>query len=174
MARAPMDSLAISELREFASFSESEQLFIQRRLAALRASSRMQSRGLWERLAAFAESEDEQSDPARYADLRPLIPLATERSDYGEFLSRLIVISVEDLSENGLESFSAYRFLYERLLGARARPWLPSAFCAAAAAPQMAPDRRKGLLHSLSESAATAVAWSEAEPRFYPEELDAA
>ena len=34
-----------------------------------------------------------------------------------------------------MPSFSAARFLYERLVGAEGRPWLPAAFCAAAALP---------------------------------------
>ena len=72
-----------------------------------------------------------------------------------------------------IESFSAYRFLYERLFGARVRPWLPAAFCAAAALPQIAPARRKVLLQSLSEAAATAPGWSDREPCFYPEKVEA-
>ncbi|MDP5122979.1 MAG: hypothetical protein NWP84_03770, partial [Cyanobium sp. MAG_04] len=38
-----------------------------------------------------------------------------------------------DLSQERINSFSAFRFLYERLLGAAARPYLPAAFCAAMA-----------------------------------------
>ena len=72
-----------------------------------------------------------------------------------------------------LDSFSAYRFLYERLLGAQCRPWLPAAFCAAAALPQIRPERRKMLLQSLSEAAATAPGWSEREPAFFPEKIEA-
>jgi hypothetical protein len=72
-----------------------------------------------------------------------------------------------------IECFSAYRFLYERLLGAHARPWLPAAFCAAAALPQIRPARRKMLLQSLSEAAATAPGWSDREPCFYPERVEA-
>ena len=53
------------------------------------------------------------------------------------------------------------------------RPWLPAAFCAAAALPQMRPARRKVLLQSLSEAAATAPGWSEREPCFYPEKVEA-
>jgi hypothetical protein len=48
----------------------------------------------------------------------------------------------------------SFRFLYERLLGASARPWLPAAFCAAAALPHLHPERRRTLLQSISESAA--------------------
>ena len=52
-------------------------------------------------------------------------------------------------------------------------PWLPAAFCAAAALPQIRPARRKMLLQSLSEAAATAPGWSDREPCFYPERVEA-
>ena len=71
-----------------------------------------------------------------------------------------------------IASFSAFRFLYERLLGASARPYLPAAFCAASALPSIRPERRKLLLQSLSEAAATAPGWSEREPVFLPEYVD--
>jgi hypothetical protein len=35
------------------------------------------------------------------------------------------------------------------------------------------PDRRRILLQSLSEAAATAPAWSAREPAFYPERIEA-
>jgi len=77
-----------------------------------------------------------------------------------------------DLEQERLASFSAFRFLYERLLGAKVRPYLPAAFCAASALPAIRPERRKMLLQSLSEAAATAPGWSEREPGFYPEYVD--
>ena len=40
---------------------------------------------------------------------------------------------------------------------------------AAAALPQIKPERRKHLLQSISEAAATAPGWSSREPSFYPE-----
>lgn len=55
---------------------------------------------------------------------------------------------------------------------AHARPWLPGAFCAAAALPHLHPDKRKALLQSIGESAATAPGWSAREPSFYPEWVD--
>ena len=74
-----------------------------------------------------------------------------------------------DLGQDRLPNFAAYRFLYERLIGASARPWLPAAFCSAAALPHLHPDRRRLLLQSISESAATAPGWSNREPAFWPE-----
>src|SRR3990170_4628047 len=71
--------------------------------------------------------------------------------------------------QDRLPSFASFRFLYERLMGASCRPWLPAAFCAAAALPHLHPDRRRTLLQSISESAATAPGWSSREPVFWPE-----
>jgi hypothetical protein len=85
------------------------------------------------------------------------------------FMGKLVRMTAFDIAQDRLSCFSAYRFLYERLLGAKARPWLPSAFCAAAALPQIHPQWRKTLLHSISEAAATAPGWSESEPCFFPE-----
>ena len=47
------------------------------------------------------------------------------------------------------------------------RAW--AAFCAAAALPHLHPERRRTLLQSISESAATAPGWSNREPVFWPE-----
>ena len=52
------------------------------------------------------------------------------------------------------------------------RPYLPAAFCAASALPVIRPVRRKLLLQTLSEAAATATGWSEREPGFLPEYVD--
>jgi hypothetical protein len=74
---------------------------------------------------------------------------------------KLVRMAAFDLQQERISSFSALPFLYERLLGAKARPYLPAAFCAAAALPIIRPERRKILLQSLSEAAATAPGWSE-------------
>src|SRR3546814_18123815 len=70
-------------------------------------------------------------------------------------------VAAFDLAQERLTCFCAFRVRYERLLGAEVRPWLPSAFCAAASLPQIRPERRKVLLQSLSEAAATAPGWSD-------------
>ena len=87
-------------------------------------------------------------------------------------MAPLVTMSAFDLGQSRLPTFGAYRFLYERLIGAGARPWLPGAFCAAAALPHLHPDQRRTLLQSLSEAAATAPGWSNRAPTFYPEWVD--
>ena len=84
-------------------------------------------------------------------------------------MAPLITMTAFDLGQDRLNGFGAYRFLYERLLGSAARPWLPAAFCAAAALPHLHPERRRILLKSISEAAATAPGWSNREPSFFPE-----
>ena len=83
-------------------------------------------------------------------------------------MGQLIVLTAFDLGQDRLPNFSAYRFLYERLLGAGSRPWLPGGFCAAASLPHLHPERRKTLLMTVGESVATAPGWSSREPAFFP------
>lgn len=172
MARLGTASLTIAELREFASFTEDEQLFIERGLDV--GLGRGDAFKLWSKRAGDKASIRQQY--LAYRELRALrdaIPCDSSLEGVQDFIGPLIRITAQDLAQEQLSSFSAYRFLYERLLGARARPWLPAAFCGAAALPQIRPFRRKTLLQSLSEAAATAPAWSEREPCFYPEKVEA-
>ena len=104
--------------------------------------------------------------------LRALIPREGAPGEVERFLGKLVRVAAFDLEQERLKSFSAFRFLYERLLGAQARPYLPAAFCAASSLPSVRPERRKLLLQSLSEAAATAPGWSEREPVFLPEYVD--
>ena len=172
MAKTGTASLTIAELREFASFSENEQRFIERSLdIALGRGDAFKSWG-----AEPGESSSIRGQYLAYRELktlRDMIPCEATMEGLEAFMGPLMRVSAQDLARERIESFSAYRFLYERLLGARARPWLPAAFCAAAALPQIRPLRRKMLLQSLSEAAATAPGWSDREPCFYPERVEA-
>ena len=172
MAKTGTASLTIAELREFASFTEDEQLFIERGLDI--GLGRGDAFKLWSRQAGDKAAIRQQY--LAYRELRALtdaLPCEASLDGIQDFMGVLLRITAQDLAQEQLDSFSAYRFLYERLLGARARPWLPAAFCAAAALPQIRPLRRKMLLQSLSEAAATAPGWSEREPCFYPEKVEA-
>jgi hypothetical protein len=173
MAKAGTASLTIAELREFASFSEGEQRFIERSLDI--GLGRGDAFKAWGGDGA-ADSAAIRSQYLAYRELKALreaIPCETTMEGLEGFMGPLLRVTAQDLAFDRIESFSAYRFLYERLLGAKARPWLPAAFCAAAALPQIRPGRRKVLLQSLSEAAATAPGWSDREPCFYPEEVAA-
>ncbi|MFC4293884.1 hypothetical protein ACFO0A_02300 [Novosphingobium tardum] len=168
MASIETTSLTISELREFASFTSGEQRYIKRSLDI--GLGRQDAFRLWAR-----NDEERTAIRSQYAQYQQLKTLRSAMPDGAgldgieEFMGRLMRISAFDLGQDRLTCFAAYRFLYERLLGADVRPWLPSAFCAAAALPQIRPERRKLLLQSLSEAAATAPGWSARAPTFYPE-----
>ncbi len=161
-------SLTIAEMREFASFTAGEQRYIKRSLDI--GLGRQDAFKLWARDAA--ENAAIRSQYVAYQELKVLrrsIPCETGFENIEHFIGKLTRVAAFDLAQERIDSFSAFRFLYERLLGAEARPWLPSAFCAASGLPQIRPSRRKMLLQSLSEAAATAPGWSDRAPSFYPE-----
>ena len=172
MAKTGTASLTIAELREFASFSEDEQLYIEQGLdIGLGRADAFKRWGTGKRNDAKIRGQYLAYRELRA--LREMIPCETTMAGLEAFMGPLMRITAQDLAQEQIGCFSAYRFLYERLLGAKARPWLPAAFCGAAALPQIRPFRRKTLLQSLSEAAATAPAWSEREPCFFPEKVEA-
>ncbi|RST30911.1 hypothetical protein HMF7854_08705 [Sphingomonas ginkgonis] len=161
-------TLLITELKEFASFPKATQRYIRRSLDV--AYGRRDAIGCWARDEAEAASIRAQTRLYKQIDtLRHQVPDDSGLDMIEPFLGLLVTLSAFDLGQDRLPNFAAYRFLYERLLGAAVRPWLPSAFCSAAALPHLHPDRRRSLLQSISESAATAPGWSNREPVFWPE-----
>ena len=171
MASTGTASLTINEMREFASFTPCEQRYIKRSLDI--GLGRQDAFKLWARDAE--EIDAIRSQYVAYQELKALrgtLPDGEDADAVAEFMGRLIRVTAFDLAQDRLKSFSAFRFLYERLLGADVRPWLPGAFCGAAALPKIKPERRKVLLQSISEAAATAPGWSTREPCFYPQWVD--
>ncbi len=160
--------LALAEIKEFASFPAATQRYIRRSLdIGLERDDAIErwSRDMIEETAIRVQARVYQ----RLLDIRVQIPDDSGLDALEQFMAPLIAVSAFDLGQDRLPSFAAYRFLYERLLGAHARPWLPGAFCAAASLPHLHPDKRRILLQSISESAATAPGWSGREPSFFPE-----
>lgn len=171
MAATSTASLTIAEMREFASFEPAEQRYIRRSLDI--GLGRQDAFKIWARDAA--ENAAIRRQYVSYQELKVLresVPNETGFDAIEGFIGKLTRVAAFDLAQERLDCFSAFRFLYERLLGPDARPWLPSAFCAAAALPQIRPNRRKMLLQSLSEAAATAPGWSDAKPSFFPEFIE--
>ena len=163
--------LTLSEMREFASFPAATQRYIRRSLDI--ALEREDAVERWSRdVVEVASIKAQYRFYERLPDLRVMIPDSADMAELESFLAPLITISAFDLGQGRIESFGAYRFLYERLLGAQARPWLPAAFCAAASLPHLQPERRRALLQSMSDAAATADGWSEREPSFFPEWIE--
>jgi hypothetical protein len=160
--------LTLEEIKEFAGFSGATQRYIRRSLDV--AFDRIDAVALWSRDALEAASiETQQMFYDRLPEIRALIPDSSSLEDAEAFIAPLVTVSAFDLGQGRIEGFAAYRFLYERLIAADARPWLPAAFCAAASMPHLQPERRKKLLQSISEAAATAPGWSKRAPSFYPE-----
>ena len=163
-------SIIIAEMQEFGSFGAEAQYYIRRALDAAFAPALAVDR--WARSDDEAAAIRGQTKLYRLLpQIRGAIPRAGVMASSDEFLFPLMTASVFDLSGGRLTGFAPYRFLYERLLGAEIRPWLPSAFAAAAAMPHMMPSRRRALLASMGS--ALTDRWSTAEPAFIPEWLAA-
>ena len=163
--------LTLAEIKEFAGFSAATQRYIRRSLDV--AFDRKDAVAVWSRDAVEVASIDAQHIfYERLPDIRAIVPDSAVLQDAEPFLAQLVTVSAFDLGQGRIECFAAYRFLYERLIGADARPWLPAAFCAAASMPHLPPSKRKILLQSISEAAATATGWSRRQPSFYPEWVD--
>ncbi len=159
---------ALGEIKEFAAFSAATQRFIRRALDV--GLGRRDAVDRWSRDNVEAAAIKAQAKVyARLDAIRHSLPDDSDIAAAEPFMAPLITMTAFDLGQDRINGFGAYRFLYERLLGAGVRPWLPAAFCAAAALPHLHPERRRMLLKSISEAAATAPGWSNREPSFFPE-----
>ena len=167
--------MTLAEMKEFAGFGAATQRYIRRSLdIGLDRDDAMSrwSRDVVEAASIRAQARHYQALPV----LRESVPEDSGLDGIEAFVAPLTTLTAFDLGQGRLTSFGAYRFLYERLIGAEVRPWLPSAFCAAAALPHLHPELRRKLLQSISEAAATASGWSARQPAFFPywvEKVDA-
>lgn len=159
----------IAEMKEFATFTPAEQRYIRRSLDV--AESGIAAADRWCRNGGEADSISVQARLYRtmIQPIRLSVPDDIDADAAAELMSMRISLASFDLAQARLSSFSAFRFLYERLLGAGVRPWLPSAFLAAAALPGLHPSERKALLGSISAADAAAPGWSIREAAFTPE-----
>ena len=161
-------SLTLAEIKEFAGFDAAAQRYVRRSLDV--AFCRSDALALWSRDVVEAASIRAQTRIYEsLPQLRQSVPDDSGLNQIEGFMGLLIRVTAFDLGQDRISGFSAYRFLYERLIGAASRPWLPAAFCAAASLPHLHPQRRRALLQSISEAAATAPGWSTREPVFFPE-----
>ena len=159
--------MTLAEMKEFAGFPAATQRYIRRSLDI--GLDREDALARWSRDVVEAASIRAQAKLyLRLPELRDAAPEDSGLDAVDAFLAPLVTVAAFDLGQGRLTTFSAFRFLYERLIGAQARPWLPSAFCAAAALPHLHPELRRKLLQSISEAAATASGWSNRQPAFFP------
>lgn len=160
-------AMTLAEMKEFAGFAAATQRYIRRSLDI--GLDRDDAMARWSRDIVEAASIRAQAHHyLRLPHIRNLVPDDSGLEAAEHLLAPLITLSAFDLGQGRITSFSAYRFLYERLVGAKVRPWLPSAFCSAASMPHLHPELRRKLLQSISEAAATASGWSSRQPAFYP------
>jgi hypothetical protein len=159
----------IDEMKEFATLSGGDQRYIRRSLDV--AASGAQANVRWARDAGEEASILAQARVYRLLlpAIRSSIPDDLAIDEVAEIFGPMITLTAFDLGQGKLASFAAYRFLYERLLGGAVRPWLPSAFVAAAALPSLHPVQRKALLGTVTNGDAAAPGWSIRDPEFYPE-----
>ncbi len=167
-ARPADGQLTLQELKEFAAFSKGTQRYIRRALDI--GLQRRDAAKRWSRDVGEAASIRAQVRVyARLEHIRDCVPDDSGLDEMEPMMGPLIAMTAFDLGQDRLPDFASYRFLYERLIGAAVRPWLPGAFCAAAALPHLHPEKRRALLQSISEAAATAPGWSSREATFFPE-----
>ena len=160
-------AMTLAEMKEFAGFAAATQRYVRRSLDV--GLDREDALSRWSRDVIEAASIRAQARLYRtIPDLRERMPDDSGLDHVEAFVAPLVTLAAFDLGQGRLTSFSAFRFLYERLIGAEVRPWLPSAFCAAAALPHLHPELRRKLLQSISEAAATASGWSNRAPAFFP------
>jgi hypothetical protein len=161
-------ALTLLEMKEFASFSKGTQRYIRRSLDI--GLGRRDAMKRWSRDVGEAASIRAQERIYGRLDLiRANVPDDSGLDAMEPVMAPLITMAAFDLGQDRLPDFASFRFLYERLIGASIRPWLPAAFCSASALPHLHPERRRVLLQSISEAAATAPGWSNREPVFFPE-----
>jgi len=161
-------AMTLAEMKEFASFGSATQRYIRRSLDV--GLDRADAVETWSRdVVEAAGIKVQMSLYKRIKDIRKTIPQDCAIDGIETFMPALMSLAAYDLGQGRINSFPAFRFLYERLLGPDSRPWLPAAFCAAASLPHLHPKTRKGLLQSISEAAATAPGWSTRAPSFFPE-----
>jgi hypothetical protein len=164
-------ALTLVEMKEFAGFPAAAQRYIRRSLdigLGRRDAIRRWSRDVGEAASIRAQ----EKIYGRLDQIRDHVPDDSGLDAMEPMMGPLVAMTAFDLGQDRLPDFASYRFLYERLIGASVRPWLPGAFCAAAALPHLHPERRRTLLQSISEAAATAPGWSNREPVFFPEWVD--
>lgn len=159
----------VAEMKEFATFDAAEQRYIRRSLEVARVGADADKR--WSRNRSETASIRLQAQ--LYGTLLQVVSAAVPDDiaveETPDVIGALITVSAFDLGEGKLASFAGYRFLYERLLGAAVRPWLPSAFLSAAALPYLHPALRKTLLSSITAGEAAANGWSSRGAVFNPE-----
>ena len=114
-------ALLLSEMKEFASFPKATQRYIRRSLDV--AYGRRDAIECWARDEGEAASIRAQSRIYKQLDhLRMQVPDDSGLDMIEPFMGTLITLAAFDLGQDRLPNFAAFRFLYERLIGAVVPP----------------------------------------------------
>ena len=163
--RLGLGEMMFAEMQEFASFGIAVQHYICRSLDL--ALSTNVSPTDWARSEREAHDIFAQKQAYRLLPgIRAAMPGADGIMDSEAFLLPLVAVSTFDVTCGPIATFAEYRFLYERLFGPKVRPWLASAFLAAAASPHFPAEIRQGLIRSVNSSLTDC--WSSAHPVYQP------
>ena len=124
-------ALTLVEIKEFASFAKGTQRYIRRSLDV--GLGRRDPMKRWSRDVGEAASIRAQARVYQRLDhVRSAVPDDSGLEAMEPMMGSLVAMTAFDLGQDRLPDFASYRFLYERMIGAAVRPWLPGAFCAAA------------------------------------------
>ena len=121
MAVTGTASITIAEMREFAGLTAAEQRYIRRSLDI--GLGRCDAFRIWGRNAS--ENAAIRSQYVAYQELKALRQSIPEQSGLDSvegFVGKLTRVAAFDLAQERIDSFSAFRFLYERLISADVRP----------------------------------------------------
>lgn len=157
--------MMFAEMQEFASFSMEAQRYICRSLDVARSPD--VSPTDWARSEREAHDVHAQKQAYRLlSGIRAALPGSDGVMDAEAFLFPLISVSTFDIICGPITDFAEYRFLYERLFGPAVRPWLASAFLAAASSPDLPAEVRQALVRSATSGLTDR--WSSAQPTYQP------
>ena len=165
----------IKEMGEFSTFCKSAQRYIKASLEIAFPDEDSDPIGRWSRNESeVAELRARTKIYATLPRLRNNVPKPTNLPAVDDFIGPLVKISGYDLGREKLTTFQEYRFLYERLVGVKARPFLPAVFLAAAALPTIQPRQRINLLQTILVNEIMTYSWSAEGALFLPEWVDKA
>lgn len=157
----------IEEMAEFSELSPRTQRYIARSLAvAFTKPVRIDqwARSVWETSCMMVQLDLYM----RLPEARKAVPKSNAYWELADFFRYAVPCAAFDLDERRLDGFAGFKFLYVRLLGASARPWLASLYAAAVALPNCRPDEfyTSDAIWNLEVASGS---WVQKEPQFMPE-----
>jgi hypothetical protein len=158
------------ELKEFISFNPCAQRYIRRSLDV--ASGNPDTFSRWVRDQGEHDSIEQQFK--FYSVLEEIKKIlyaggSNKITTSDILIGKLAIIAIFDIKQMSLNGFAEFRFLYERLLGARVRPHLPSVFMLVSGQPIFTPDQRLYLHDGITDEMIATASWSKTEPVLFPE-----